>query len=152
MTEVEAELRFNQPALGGCREQKIHRMLRDPDGRVMFLPTWWGHLMVFAAQVLGRHHGVVKQINWDPVIEGQTQEFERFYGQGCFTRHEAFLPGDCIHVRAVLPATLSVEDFSELLQVAGQYRGISPYRKDKRYRFGTFEVLSVQRRVRRGKK
>ena len=129
-------------------ERRVHKMLHAPDARVMFLPTWWEHLMAFAAQVLGRHHGAIKKINWDPVIDGVPQEFKRFYAEGRYTLHEAFLVGDQVTVRAVIPSGLAIDDFAELLQVAGQYRGISPYRKDKRYRFGTFEVLSVQKRVR----
>jgi serine protease inhibitor len=120
-------------------------MLRDPDGRVMFLPTWWKALMHYAAQVVNRHHTAIKTIDWAPVIEGTTREYKRYYAAKKFTLHEAFFPGDTITVYAVLPATLPIDDFKELLEVAGKYKGISPYRKDQ---YGTFDVVDVTRRSR----
>jgi len=146
MKEVQATLQFDQHSLGDCRQKKISRMLHAPDGRVMLLPTWWQALMRYAAKVVNRHHSAVKDIDWDPVIEGTPREYRRYYAQGRYTVHEAFYPGDTIVVHAVIPATLPLEDFQELLRVAGRYRGISPYRKDKRY--GTFEVVDV---VQKGK-
>ena len=144
MREVEAVLQFDQHCLGDCRQRKISRMLRDPKGRVMFLPTWWQALMRYAAKVVNRHHNAIKAIDWDPVVTGETKEFKRFYTQGRYTIHEAFLPGDTIGVRAVLPAELAIDDFKELLRVAGRYRGISPYRRGKQY--GTFQVVEVKER------
>lgn len=147
MIEVTAVLRFNQHSLGDCRYKKISRMLRDPEGRVMLLPTWWQALMRYAAQVLNRHHDDIKDIDWDPVVEGETAEYKRYYAPGKFTTHEAFFPGDSITVNAVIPTTITIAAFQELLQVAGRYRGISPFRKDGSQ--GTFDVISVERKLRR---
>jgi len=116
-------------------------MLHAPDGRVMFLPTWWQALMRYAAKVVNRHHAAVKDIDWDPVIDGEPREYKRFYAPSQYTVHEAFYPGDTIVVRAVIPSSLPADDFRELMRIAGCYRGISPYRKDNQY--GTFEVVDV---------
>jgi len=142
VTEIEVTLQFNQHSLGDCRHKKISRMLRDPNGRVMFLPTWWQALMRYAAKVVNRHHDDVNDIDWAPVVDGETTEFKRYYAQGRYTVHEAFFPGDKIVVHAVLPHTIPVEDFRELLSTAGKYRGISPYKPD---RYGTFEVIDVRK-------
>lgn len=146
MIEVRIQLRFNQHSLGDRRTKQLNQMLRDPDGRVMFMPTWWKALMRYAAQVVNRHHDAVKDIDWAPVIEGTPREYKRFYAPQKFTLHEAFFPGDEIIVHAVLPTELPIDDFKELLEVAGKYRGISPYRKDQKY--GTFDVIAVTRRIR----
>lgn len=146
MIEVEAALRFNQHSLGDRRHRDISRMLRAPDGRVMFLPTWWQSLMRYAAKVLNKHHDDVKEIDWSPIVIGDTSIYRRYYAPGKFTAHEAFMPGDIIQVHAVIPTTLPLDDFKELLDIAGKYKGISPYRSDKQY--GTFDVTDVQKRTR----
>lgn len=147
MIEVEATLRFDQHSLGNCRHKKINRMLHAPDGRVMFLPTWWQSLMRYAAKVANKHYADAQEVDWDPIIEGTPREYKRFYAPSRYSTHEAFFPGDEIVVRAVVPSTLSIDDFSNLLRIAGRYRGISPYRKDKQY--GTFEVVEVRLRTQR---
>lgn len=108
----------------------------------MLLASWWTALMRYAAEVFGGHHEAAKEIDWDPIVEGETSEYKRFYAPGKFTIHEAFLPGDAIVVHAVVPEVLPVRDFEALLRIAGRYKGISPYRKEKQY--GTFEVIECQ--------
>jgi len=146
MTEIEAKLRFNNYCLGDCRFGSISAFLHDPDGRVMFMPTWWASLMRYAAKVLNRHHRTVKEIDWAPVVHGTCREYRRYYKPRRFRLHEAFYPGDVIVVYAVLPDGLPISDFQELLSIAGQYKGISPFGADRN--FGTFDVESVQPRKR----
>jgi hypothetical protein len=149
VVEVQARLRFNAHSLGAVRTRgkpAVDKFLHDPEGQVMFLPTWWGALMKFATKLLNRHHSLVQEIDWDPVIDGTPREYRRFYKPKVFQLHEAFYPGDTIGVNAVLPTGLSVEDFHQLLDVAGKYKGMSPYRAQKKY--GTFEVLTVLKRKR----
>lgn len=146
MIEVQAKLRFNNYCLGNRRVRRIDKMLRDPDGRVMFMPVWWQALMRYAAKVLNRHHATVSKIDWDPVIDGDTRIHRRYYKPERFQKHEAFFPGDIIGVNVVLPDDLPIDDFSQLLDIAGRYRGISPYGTERKY--GTFEILDVRRRVR----
>jgi len=144
--EVQARLKFNNHCLGNRRDKRVSKMLRDPSGKAMFLATWWKSIMVYSAKVLNRYHELAKKIDWDPVVEGRTGEYKRFYKRSSYTVHEAFFPGDVIAVNAVLPPGLSIDDFHRLLSVAGTYRGISPYGHDERY--GTFEVISVNTRKR----
>jgi len=148
MEEVEARLRFTRECLGSARDKaNIFRMLRGPDGRVMFLPSWWRDRMVYAAQVTNQSADLVRKIDWDPFIDGKpvggwrrTLPAEKGRRR-CYAIHEAFRRGDVIAVRAVLPDGLSREVFHRLLSVVGTYRGISPFRAENPY--GTFEVLSV---------
>lgn len=142
MQEVCITLQFTQPCLGDCRYKNKSKMMRDPKGRVMLLAPWWTAIMRYAADVFNRHHESVKEIDWDPIVEGETSEYKRYYGPGKFTIHESFLPGDQITVRAVLPEEILLGDFLELMRIAGRYKGISPYRKEKQY--GTFEVVDCQ--------
>jgi len=146
MIEVAATLRFNNHCLGNCRYQKISKFLHDPNGRVMFLPTWWSAVLRYAAIVLNRHQAAVKQIDWDPIIVGEPRVYRRFYAQGRFTKHEAFYPGDSVTVHAVIPTEITIDEFKELLDIVGRYKGISPYRPEQKY--GTFEVLAVTPRRR----
>jgi hypothetical protein len=90
---------------------------------------------------MNRHHAAVRDIDWDPIIEGTPREYKRFYAPSRYTVHEAFFPGDKIVVHAVVPASLPLEDFSELLRIAGRYKGISPYRKGP---YGTFDVVDIE--------
>lgn len=147
MIEVTAILQFNNYSLGNCRYKTVHRMLRDPDGNVMFLPTWWQPLMVYAAKVRNRYQGEVKEIAWNPVVDGTTRHYKRFYAPGRYTRHEAFFPGSKISVHAVLPDKLTVVNFNELLEIVGKYKGISPYKPGDG--FGTFKVVSIRLRIHR---
>lgn len=146
LQEVTIRLRFNHECLGAVRKKDCNEMLKDPDGRVMFLQTWWQAIVGFAAKLLNRHQDLVKEIDWDPIIEGEPKKYRRFYEPGRFTIHEAFLKGDVIRVNCVLPSGLSIEDATVLLQAAGTYKGISPYKPERKY--GTFDVLSIKKRER----
>jgi len=155
MQEVQIRLRFNRECLGAAKrrtnsDQIIYGFLRDSNRRVMFLPTWWGSLMHYAAKVVNCAHKLVGQVNWDPVIDAPPHKtFRRTLNRGArYALHEAFLPGTVVGVKAVLPDGLNVEEFQELLEVAGTYRGISHYQpQDDRY--GTFEVVSITPTIRR---
>jgi len=142
MREVTITLEFTQHCLGDCRYKNKSKMLRDPKGRVMLLAPWWLAIMRYAAEVLGAHLEAVKDIDWDPIVEGETNDYKRFYSPGKWTLHEAFYPGDQVVAKAVIPDAISLDDFRELLRIAGRYKGISPYRKDRQY--GTFDVVSVE--------
>jgi hypothetical protein len=164
MQEVTIRLRFNRECLGAARRVKhsgdfekiIYSMPRDPGGRVMFLPTWWSLIVQYASKVANLGQGLVRKIDWDPIIDGHlypswrrivvTARDDRA-GRTRYCSHEAFRPGDIIGVNAVLPDGLSVDDLYELLSVAGTYKGISPFQKDGEV-YGTFEVLSVRPTVR----
>jgi len=155
MQEVQIRLRFNRECLGAAKrktnsDQIIYGFLRDSNRRVMFLPTWWGSLMHYAAKVVNCAHKLVGQINWDPVVDAPPNKtFRRYLNRGDrYALHEAFLSGTVIGVKAVLPDGLTIDEFQELLEVSGAYRGISHYQpKDDNY--GTFEVESISPTIRR---
>lgn len=165
MHEVTIRLRFNRECLGAARRHKgpksvIFCMDRDPAGRVMFMPGAWLSVMRYAAKLRNQHHELVKKIDWDPIIVGEPRPGWRRtivdgggQGQGERKRiryavHEAFRSGDVISVNAVLPDGLETEDFWGLLDIAGRYRGFSPFNNDSD-KYGTFEVISIDRRARR---
>jgi hypothetical protein len=156
MQEVRIRIRFVRECLGSIKRrtrggQTIFRLLRDSRNRVMFLPTWWAELMRYAATVANLGQRLVRQIDWDPIVSGHPREDWRRTvvaarddprGRRRYAVHEAFPPGSTIAVRAVLPSGLTPDDLRLLLEVAGTYRGISPF-QDAVTRYGTFEVCAV---------
>lgn len=156
MEEVCIQLRFNRPCLGVAKRQEgkrtIFRMDRDAAGKVMFMPSAWQGLMRYAAKVANRHQTLVKDIDWNPVIDGEPQrEWRRWIAPEGDTRrthyalHEAFMPGDVVKITAVLPDGMTRETFRDLLELAGNYRGFSPF-NNQTEKFGTFEVVSIEPR------
>ena len=145
MHEVKIELRFITPCLGNVRG-KVDRMQRNSDGQVIFLQTWWRGALTYAAKAMSKYIDSISKIQWDPVIRGETTIFKRFYSNTSFKSHEAFDAGSHIFVNAMLPNEILVDDFKELLHIAGTYVGISPYGWKKDY--GRFEVVSVDSRHR----
>ena len=165
MQEVAIQLRFNRACLGALKRTKtrnghervVYCMLRDPAGRVMFLPTWWAAVVRYAADVTNSCQGLVSKIDWDPIIVGDTgRDWRRVVvpvradhaGRERYCMHEAFRPGDVVEVNAVIPDGMTATDLHGLLSVAGAYKGISPFRHDAEC-YGTFEVLSVRPRIRK---
>jgi hypothetical protein len=159
MQEVTARIRFTQPCLGSARKQYgksgvIYAMVRNPAGAVMFMPTWWGSITRYAAQVLSAHHKEVANISWDPGVDGTTRQWKRYLPQKVvspgarrpFALHEAFLVSDVIGVNCVLPSKLAIAEFWRLLDVAGRYRGISPHNPRE---YGNFEVVEIRTRRRK---
>ena len=157
MQEVTIRLRFNQPCPGAVRTKDgknvLHIHQRDTEGRVMFLPSWWSALLRYAATVLNKHQTEVKKISWDPVLDGVPRRWKRYLTKAGkstarprYALHEAFLPGDVIGVNCVIPRAISADDLWQLLDIAGSYKGISPYKPNEGY--GTFCVVSIHRRRR----
>ena len=149
MRELTVRIRFTQPCLGSVPDrarQGIMLLPRNPQGQIVFLSTWHASNMKFAAQLLGRHQGEVGKIRWDVVIEAKAKPgayYHRYYQKGNrkrFVRHEVLHAGQVIGVNCVVPSSISTDEFWELLRVAGQYQGISPYRNGP---YGLFEVESI---------
>jgi hypothetical protein len=101
----------------------------------MFLPGAWTGLLKYASTLANRHQSAVKKVDWCPVINGDPcNDWRRTvvtHGgpapKSHFVVHEAFRPGDCVELSAVLPDDLPVADFSYLLTLVGKYRGFSPF-------------------------
>lgn len=140
--EVEARIRFLTPSLGNCRSKELDRMLRDAEGNVIFLQTWWRASLGYAAQALNRRQTDVNQIQADPVLAGEVKRYTRHYSPTESKEHEAFLAGDEVLARFCLPPQVTLEDFRELLSTAGRYAGVSPY--GYKHDYGRFTVLSVE--------
>jgi len=164
MQEVTIRLKFTRECLGSVRRVKmrngfgktIFSMPRGPGGRVMFLPTWWSELVKYASELANLGQGLVGKITWDPVVDGYPRpNWRRIVvparrdrrGRARYCSHEAFGPGDTIGVNAVLPTGLSTEDLFTLLELAGTYKGISPFHRNQEL-YGTFEVVSIRPAVR----
>lgn len=152
MQEVTIRLRITQPCLGFVRRDLpngrgvIYRMPRDCQDRVVFLTSWWLERMQYAARVAGKCYDAVGDIAWATNIDGRVSEWKRTVASDGkkqrYALHEAFRPRAEIGITAVLPHSITINDFIDLLTVVGTYKGISPFQsKDETY--GTFEVLSV---------
>jgi len=146
MVEVVVTLRFVTPCLGGRRAKELGQpdtMSRDRDGHVIFQQNWWNSLLSYGAQAFSKHQSRVREIRWDPIVDGSTEIYERYWTGTEHTDHEAFPAGSEIGVRAMLPSKFSINDFKKILEIGGKYKGISPYGYDDGY--GRFEVVEVRR-------
>ena len=139
--EVIARIRFTTPCLGAERKPRCDTMLRDKEGRVILMQSWWRSALRFAAKAMCRHQDDIENIQVDPVVDGTTRIYKRYFSTASFQEHECFDAGDEITVRFCLPNAIPVESFTELLSTAGKYVGISPY--GFKLDFGRFAVLEV---------
>ena len=160
MQEVTIRVRFSRECLGSVkrrrRGQVVFCMLRDAHEHVMFLPSWWRNLALYASKVANKCQHLVRRIDWDPIVDGAPRSNWRRIvvsarhdpkGRERYAMHEAFPPGSVIGVNAVLPDGMSIDDFGELMTIIGTYKGVSPF-QDSSETYGTFEVLSVRSAVR----
>lgn len=150
--EVHIRIIFDEPCLGNEREPDPapNRHSRDSAGNVVLKQIWWNSIMVKAAQAFCRHQSKVFDIAWTPEVDGTVKLYERYYvahenGRSItrVKKHEAFYAGDIVGVKARLPDDMSIEDFQEILTIAGQSYGISPYGWKKG--LGRFKVVEVKR-------
>lgn len=159
MRELTVRLKFTSPCLGHVKKQYTIRTggkkkkrsyflhLRNPQGQVIFLPTWWQAIMRNAADVLSRYHKEVKELRFALEVDGQPrpipdQLYNRYYAPDRYARHEAFWAGDTIGISCLVPDSISDDDFWRLMEYAGRYFGISPCRPGE---YGFFVVESVKR-------
>ena len=155
MNEVTVTIRFIRECLGAERrhlegEGDVFCMHRAGES-VIFLPSWWKAITRYAAQVLNQPQSLIDRIDWDPVIVGMPRRWRRYFPteptkaseRRRYAKHEAFRAGDVIYVNCVLPDGLSPADFRSVLETAGKYKGISPYRPGQ---FGNFQVEDVRER------
>lgn len=112
------------------------------------MPNNWAALMRKAADVLCQHQSEVAGIRFQLEVDGTPQPvpdkvYRRYYGENKYSPHEAFYAGDVIGVSCLVPNKISDEDFWSLMQMAGQYYGMSPFRPGD---FGHFNVEGIERR------
>lgn len=154
MQEVMVKLRFNRVCLGAAKRRRHGQVYfgfdRDPENRVMFMPSAWLSVMRYAAKLANKHYSAVQKIDWCPLVEGTPRNDWRrtiVSNQGADTRahyavHEAFQPGDVIIVSCVIPDEITFADFEQLLEIVGKYKGFSPFNNATEH-YGTFEVISI---------
>ena len=155
MRELTVRLRFSRQCLGAVLDPDKNdgRLVfaRTEDGRVVFLQSWHMTNMKMAAQLLGRHQEAVEQIFFDVGVDGRTRWFKRMYpGRNQKTRfcwHEAFLPGDVIGINCLVPDSIPDDDLLQLFNIAGRYRGLSPWHPGD---FGHYVVDKITHRRGRG--
>jgi len=139
--EAIARLKFLTPCLGNERHADRDLMLRDSNGSIIFMPSWWRSVFKFAVQARSKFFNEVDKIKVDPVITGNTTVYKRYYSKTAFKEHEAFDAGAEIEAHFWLPNNLGPEDLKDLLVLAGKYVGLSPYGHEQDY--GRFQVIDV---------
>lgn len=156
MRELTVRVRFTKDSLGNVKSKDSNAFLmpRSPQGRVTFLSSWHRANLRFASSLLGRHQDCVGDVCWDISVDGDVGPdgwHRRYYqsgeGRTRYALHEAFPAGSEVGIHCVVPAAISDDDFRNLLQAAGRYRGLSPYRPGE---YGFFEVASIGPRKRSG--
>jgi hypothetical protein len=154
MRELAVRIQFTKHCLGNVKKfhwekgKKRYFFLlpRSPEGRVIFLATWWTAVLIKAAEVLCHFQDDVRSVKFSLEVDGLPRPvpeefYRRFYEGERFSKHEAFFPGDCIGLTCIVPSTISDENFQRLMTIVGKYYGISPARPNE---YGYFTVLSVQ--------
>jgi len=130
MQEATVTLQFITPCLGNVRggPGEPDKFEHDPvTGLVTFYQSYWQNLLVRGAQAYSKCQNGVRLIRVHPCIDGKPKIYRRYYGYDSHTDHEAFLVGDEIIVKALLPDGMTPLDFEAILKLAGGYFGISPY-------------------------
>lgn len=149
MYEVYFRLRFDSPCLGNMRpedESKPDTMMRNLDGAVTFSQTWWRTVVLQGANSYGKHQERVKGILWASAVDGTTKIFRRHYqkdGKKLVKDHESFVAGDVIGVKALVPDDIPITDLKEIMDISGEYFGISPFGWKMGY--GKFKVIEIGR-------
>ena len=138
MQEISITLQFITPCLGNVRRPDIDRFERDATGNITFMQSWFRELLVYGARAFAKHQNIILQVHIHPHIQGTPKVYRRYYGPAKYTDHEAFLVGDEITIKVMLPDGITENDFREIMRLAGGYKGISPYRWQDG--FGRFTV------------
>lgn len=142
--EVTATLQFTRPCLGNVRRPDYDRMNRDPDGNVIFLPSWWRAAFAQAAKAISKYYKFVDMIHPGLPVTGKLSRVKRYYGAKKFKVHEGFDVGTTVTVNFLIPSGLSQSEFAELLEATGSYIGMSPYGW-KTGMYGHFKLLGVRK-------
>lgn len=153
MREITVKIKFTKACLGnvkryitqGSKKWPCFYMPRTPDGSVRFEANWWKHSIRFAAEVLCRHQRSVSKIHFDVAITGQPEAdtdmfYKRYFAAKKFVKHEAFREGEVVGVNCLVPSDISDDDFQQLMDLVGRYKGISPYGPRE---YGFFVVESL---------
>jgi hypothetical protein len=159
MRELSVRISFTNPSLGSEKDPrtgkfKFHRS-PGPEGKILFLPSWHHANMKLASEMLGRHQAAVKKICWDIEIDSVLRDkcWTKCYyqkspgGRERWSLHESLVAGQKITINCVVPSDIDDQDFWSLVQIAGRYKGLSPWQPGK---YGHYEVVNIQPRRRPG--
>jgi len=139
MIQTTVNIKFLTPCLGNVRKPDYDRFERSGTGAVTFLQSWWRETLSYGARALGKFQDSVLQTRIHPHIVGEVRRYKRYYNANQFTEHEAFLTDDVVSINAIIPDGMTEEDFKQILKLAGNYKGISPY--GWREGYGRFTVV-----------
>ena len=155
MRELSVKIIFLSPSVGNEKNPRTGRFsfMRSPGpgGKILFLATWHAANMKLAAEMLGRHQQLVKQICWDIEVDAELRDkcLERCYykktskGRDRWSTHESLVKGQTACINCVVPHGIDDTDFWSLMQLAGKYKGLSPWQPGK---YSHFEVVSIRAR------
>lgn len=155
MRELSVRIRFTNPSLGNEKDPKTGKFCfqrsPSPSNKILFLATWHQSNMKLAADMLGKHQNSVDKIFWDIEIDGEIKEkcITRCYykktkgGRDRWSAHESLVKGQTVGINCVVPHEIDDEDFWSLMQIAGKYKGLSPWQPGK---YGHYEVVSIRPR------
>lgn len=155
MRELTVKIRFLSPSLGAQKTKNNGRFcfMRSPGpaNKILFLATWHSANMKLAAKMLGKHQSLVSSICWDIEIDAELRDkcLERCYykktpkGRERWSTHESLVRGQTACINCVVPEGIDDSDFWELMQIAGRYKGLSPWQPGN---YGHYEVVSIRPR------
>ncbi len=146
MREVLLSVRLTTPVLGSVRKagddgNVVFRLPRTPEGRVSLPARYWREA---AASVDPRSASGVR---WSHSVEGVVSVWKRRFPKraggspGGYARHEAILKGSLVTVRCLLPDGLEPDVFLALMDTAGKFSGVSPFRPRE---YGAFRAVGVE--------
>jgi hypothetical protein len=155
MRELSVRIRFTAASLGNEKDRKTGRFRFQrspgPQGKILFLATWHQANLKLAAEMLGRHQEHVRRILWNIEIDAELREkcLTRCYYQKSpqsrmrWSTHESLVKGQTVGINCVVPTEIDDEDFWSLMQIAGKYKGLSPWKPGE---YGHYEVVSIRPR------
>lgn len=142
---VHAKLQFNSPCLAGEKNKNGKWTFeKAANGRIFFYESKLFNSVLQAARILGRHQHLISRIRWNgEAIETSPIGSHQRYTHGrSYAQHEAVPRGGTIVLEATIPQEIGLEDFRELLSLAGKFFGLSPF--GTKQGFGKYAVLLVE--------
>jgi len=155
MRELSVRIRFTDASLGNEKDPKTGRFKFQrspgPDGKILFLATWHQANLKLSAEMMGRHQDHIRRIFWDIEIDAELREkcLTRCYyrkspqSRERWSTHESLVKGQTVGINCVVPAEIDDEDFWSLMQIAGKYKGLSPWKPGE---YGHYEIVSIRPR------
>ena len=150
MRELTVRIRYTQLCLGYNKGPNGNMLLpRDAEDSLIFMPSWHKQNMKLASQIYGQHQKSVRKILWDPKIDVVLRE-PRWHKRTYTTRkkkawyvlHEAIFPGQLVGINCLVPAAIDDDELIALMNLAGKYKGLSPFKPGEFGRFTVDRVLS----------